>query len=365
MGYPANNIAKRGKLYVPSTNRLLIQQPAIYIGESSRGLYDNTPLNEEGASGVMKTGHWFVDGGIFTHLEADAFVVRRTKAQAENGAHLVSVHRYIGGYHRGRLGDLSVDRDPGAVYLIDLSSRVEGVQRQATMQNIFFPKAALGYDPDQHPPLITFPPSHPLGQLIFSRFSRLYDGLLHANEFDLDCFDQLVACLKLAMGADPNEGNLRQKARAAMYESICGFIEQRVDDWRLSVDMILKNFGVSRASLYRMFEPRGGVRQYISDRRLLRAILDISARPLRRGHIAAAAERWGFSSDANFNRAVRGAFGVTPGTLVSRPDPSPDAFETVHDPVDLHWKGETLRTRLSPMHLDQMVRPLHSPATRV
>lgn len=359
MGHQAELSAKRGKLYIPSTNRLLIQQPAMYIGESSRGLYDNTPLNEEGASGVMKTGHWFVDGGIFTHLEADAFVVRRTKAQAENGAHLVSVHRYIGGYHRGRLGELSADRDPGAIYLIDLSSRMEGVQRPATMQNIFFPKAALGYDPDQHPPLITFAPSHPLGRLIFSLFTKIYDGLLHSNEFDLDGFEQLVACLKLAMGADPNEGNLRQKARAAMYESICSYIERHVDDWELSVDAILKNFGVSRATLYRLFEPRGGVRQYISDRRLFRAILELSSGPLRRGDISAAAEKWGFSSDANFNRAVRREFGVTPGTLISTLDPTAEMFQSVDAPVDLHWKGEALRHRLSPMHLKQMFRPSH------
>ena len=69
-----------------------------------------------------------------------------------------------------------------------------------------------------------------------------------------------------------------------------------------------------------MFEDRGGVRQFISDRRLLRAEVDISEGPLLRGEIARAAEQWGFSSAANFNRAIRREFGVTPGSLINLPD---------------------------------------------
>lgn len=357
MRHAGKTSASRGKLYIPSTNRLLIQQPSIYIRDSMRGMYDNTPLQEADNTGVMKTAHWFVDGAIFTHLDTDAFMIGRNKAQSANGEHLVSVHRFVSGHMRGRLGDLSMDRDPGAVYMIDLSARVECVQRRSVMQNIFFPKAALGFHPDRHPPLVKFPRTHPLGRLINAQFAQLYDGLLGAHELDLDCFDQFVACLKLAMGANPNDGNLREKARAALFDQICRYIERNLQNWDLSVGLILRNFGVSRASLYRLFDHRGGVRQYISDRRLLSAVLDLAGRPLKRGDVSGAAEKWGFSSNANFNRAVRRAYGVTPGTLVETPAPDLGLFSDTRSAVDLHWRGEALRHRRSAANLAQMAPP--------
>lgn len=339
MGHQAESKPKRRKLYIPSVNRLRIEQPATFIRDSMGELYDNTPLNEEGGSGVMKTSHWFTESNIFVELTTDAFAVRRTKPQAENGASLVTVHRFVRGVHRGRLGDLSTDRDPGMVYIMDLSSRVEGIQRPATMQNIFFQKSALGFDPDRHPPMMAFPQSHPLGRLIYQLYATLFDRLFEANELDLDAFDQFVACLKVALGADPNECGLREKVRAALFDSICCHIERNIDDRDLSVDSILQNFGVSRASLYRLFGERGGVRQYISDRRLLHAVLDITARPLRRGDISAAAEKWGFSSDANFNRAVRREFGVNPGALVGLSASNCETSNPTDRFVDLSWNS--------------------------
>ena len=337
MGHQAGSSPKRRKLYIPSLRRLRVEQPARFIRESMRELYDNRPLNEEGGSGVMKTSHWFTESNIFVEASADAFAVRRSKAQSETGAHLLSVQRFVRGVHRGRLGDLSIDRDPGTVYLMDMSSRVEGIQRAATMQNIFFHKNELGFDPDRHPQFMAFPTASVLGRLIYELYSKLFDRLHQTNELDLDAFDQLVACLKLAMGTDSSHCGLREKARTALFESICCHIERNIGDPDFTVDTILQNFGVSRASLYRLFEDRGGVRQYISDRRLLHAVLDITARPLRRGDISAAAEKWGFSSNANFNRAVRREFGVTPGALIDVPASENVALKRTDTLVDLSW----------------------------
>lgn len=50
-------------------------------------------------------------------------------------------------------------------------------------------------------------------------------------------------------------------------------------------------------------------------------------------------ERWGFSSDANFNRAVKLAFGRPPGSLFKtgyRADMNGEARRPVNDPM-LDW----------------------------
>ncbi|MEM9842024.1 MAG: helix-turn-helix domain-containing protein, partial [Pseudomonadota bacterium] len=77
----------------------------------------------------------------------------------------------------------------------------------------------------------------------------------------------------------------------------------------------------SRAGLYRMFEQQGGVRHYITERRAVRAVLELSQGAQTRGAVQDAADRWGFSSGPNFNRVIKRMFGVTPGALLeAKPD---------------------------------------------
>lgn len=227
------------------------------------------------------------------------------------------VHRYVKGYVRSRMGDQNFDREPGSVYVLDLEHRIEGVQRPATVQGILIPKSVLRFHPDSHPPLLKLSTAHPMGQAIDAVFDNLFDGLLQANAIDQILLDRMIACLRVVMNTDLNDGDIRRRARDALTEVISSHVEANIDDWDLSVTTILRNFGVSRASLYRMFEARGGVRQFISDRRLLRAVLDLSKRPILRGDISAAADRWGFTSGVSFNRAVKREFGVSPASLIN------------------------------------------------
>ena len=106
----------------------------------------------------------------------------------------------------------------------------------------------------------------------------------------------------------------------AIANTIRRFIEQNLDSPELDVDLILKQFGVSRASLYRIFESANGVRQYISNRRLHRAVVELSEAPMERGRVGSIAEKWNFSSAGNFNRAVRREFDITPGNLFDLDD---------------------------------------------
>lgn len=303
------------RAYLPVRNTLLIAQPSKFMGDAIAVMYNITPLQSHLNTGHFSTRNWYALNSIFTDMKSDAFAVRRTKAQAEAGGHLVFVHRYASGSVRGRLGDLSMDRDPGSVYLLDQTSRLECIQFPNHTQGVFLPKSLLGFDPDMHAPLIRFPNQHAVGDLLDAQLSHIFRGLTHNDTVDIAAYYRLVACLRTALGSDTREGDVRRHARDAMAELICAFIEQRLGDWSLSVGSILTNFGVSRASLFRMFENNGGVRQYINDRRIYRAVLEISEGPLQRGQIASTAEKWGFSSDASFNRAVRREFGVTPGSI--------------------------------------------------
>lgn len=89
-------------------------------------------------------------------------------------------------------------------------------------------------------------------------------------------------------------------------------VDARLRDPTLDAAAIASDLGMSRATLYRVFKPVGGVAEYIRRRRLIAAAVDLSAAENRRRTIGEIGFRWGFGSEATFNRAFKAAFGITP-----------------------------------------------------
>lgn len=275
-------------------------------------------------------GHsWTAPGFALLNVQNAASVVERSRNKSENGAHLLSIQRYSGGRVHGFLDDLNVDRFPGNIYVFDLERRVKCVQFPNTAQFVLIPKSAIGYDPDKHPPLMSFPTHSPIGALLDAQLVTMFDQALSTNAVDSFAFEQLIALLKVGILSDDQDESVRRLARDSLRAMIQTHIEQNLTSPGLSVASILRVFGLSRASLFRMFETHGGVRKYIHDRRIFGAVLDLSKRPLPRGAIGRAAERWGFSSQANFNRSVHRIFGTSPGSLVNSNLPTLTPEETL------------------------------------
>lgn len=92
-------------------------------------------------------------------------------------------------------------------------------------------------------------------------------------------------------------------------------IDQHVGSACLTPRRICDLTGISRSSLYRMFEGVGGVANHIQQRRLqlVHAALCDPARAHER--ISTIAERFGFHCTSSFNRTFRRAYGMTPGEL--------------------------------------------------
>lgn len=325
----------------------MMEQPSEHIRDTMGVLYDFTPLKYHLNSGTQRTWLWRSDDCVFMKIDSDATAIRKTKAHAANGEHLLCIQRYVSGGVRGRIGDLNIDRGPGSINILDQASLLESIQRPASTQLVFIHKSALGYDPDVHPPFLKIMTDTPFGRLLDSLFQDVFHDLTQNKAVDLAILDQFKACLKIGMGADPKQGDLRRHARDALRGMICTHIEQNLEDPDLSVDSLLKAFGVSRASLYRMFEDRGGVRQFIRNRRLLNAVLDISCGPVLRGDIATAAEKWGFSTSADFNRSIRREFGVAPGSLVNLPIHDRGLFHPEAKLISLNRNVRNSFTRLN------------------
>lgn len=115
----------------------------------------------------------------------------------------------------------------------------------------------------------------------------------------------------------------RLEAREAVGEAVAGAILARVrrsidahlGDPELGPDLLCRLHGLSRARLYRLFEPIGGVADYIRRRRLRRAFLDLVAPAERDTRVATIGYRWGFANEATFSRAFKARFGLSPSEV--------------------------------------------------
>lgn len=98
----------------------------------------------------------------------------------------------------------------------------------------------------------------------------------------------------------------------ASFVTIWRFIDRNLMSRELSPEMIAKNFGLSRASLYRLFEPTGGIAGYIRKQRLRQTFQEITATELSNQRIGQIAYQFGFKNVSAFSRLFRSSYGMSP-----------------------------------------------------
>lgn len=128
----------------------------------------------------------------------------------------------------------------------------------------------------------------------------------------------------------------------ATFVSVRNFADQNLASPKLGPEMIARAFGLSRASLYRLFAPVGGVASYVREARLGQAYQQITSPRLADKRIGQIAQQLGFKNVGVFNRLFAAKFGLSPGEARAR------ALGGLGG--DLIWKGDgkggELRRRL-------------------
>lgn len=107
-----------------------------------------------------------------------------------------------------------------------------------------------------------------------------------------------------------NDPAARPNAEARLYVAR-SFIRDHLCEETLTPAQVARAANLSRATLYRLFEDRGGVRKYIQTLRLDRLKRRLS-NPFERQSVAALAYETGFASEHHANRRFKEAFGLPP-----------------------------------------------------
>jgi AraC-like DNA-binding protein len=156
--------------------------------------------------------------------------------------------------------------------------------------------------------------SHPLNAMLVSHLQALFAQAPSLNAADGAIAAKGTAALIAAFAGASDDGRdvIARSNSAATLRAFRQHIEKHLGDLDLGPESLCHRFGVSRATLFRAFEPMGGVRRYILQRRLARArrlIVDPAAAHRRVGSIAL---QCGFGNTSVFSRAFQRAFGLSP-----------------------------------------------------
>ena len=263
---------------------------------------------------------WLVDTIVFSETNQQGMASQRNAWQVDETGDQICLYRLIEGQSIGHVSDQPFEQKSGETLLIDYSNTMDVIQSACRVEAAYIPYESLNYDPEFGRALTKLDPESAIGRLIDAELTHMFNHLRQGNtSLPSSSIQRFLGCVSFALSPHLSLSDVRSQSQQALHRAILAYVEANLQSATLSVDSILANFGTSRASLYRMFDDEGGVRNYITRRRLLRALIEIAQNPKRRGQIHAAAERWGFSSDANFNRTVRRHFGMSPGTLFSQP----------------------------------------------
>lgn len=151
------------------------------------------------------------------------------------------------------------------------------------------------------------------GRLLADFMQSLRETLPKATAADAPLLSQALFGLLqvLVANGDPHSIDARDGTMTALQR----YIDANLGDPDLGVTSICAKYRMSRATLYRLFQDKGGVRGYILRRRLLACFQALSSEfQMKRGIFDIALD-YGFTSPSHFTTRFRDEFGMTPSEV--------------------------------------------------
>lgn len=242
---------------------------------------------------------------------------RSPKLIAQDGIDHFLLQIYRSGRNIGYCGKRPLHARPGDVFLLDLSQPLETSTDDFDNLTLVIPRTLLCRyleAPEKlHGRLL--PRESPLAKLLSEHLHALWRSASQATSEEAQAMSEGVTALAAAYFgqlAVPESAPAVQVASAA---AIRQYIAGHFADAHLTPEFLAARFHVSRAQIYRLFSPFGGVACYIREQRLKWCLAELSNPANRQRRIADIALAAGFSDESHFCRLFKQAFGASPGEI--------------------------------------------------
>lgn len=202
----------------------------------------------------------------------------------------------------------------GDMMMVDMTQPIETESTAYKSVDLVMPRRVLEpllVDPDAHggQRLLS---ADPLTALFRSHLLALYQAAPRMTEAQAMAVQGATLALAAAALNGAVDMDHASSVRAAAWLPVRRYIEDNLDHLDLSAEETAAQFGISRATVYRMMEGRGGFMSYVRLRRLHRcrdALIAPGNSHKTIGEIAAA---WGFLNASSFSTAFKELFDMSP-----------------------------------------------------
>ena len=275
----------------------------------TRDFYDTRPLGPEECFDAAASAHW-VDDLLLSRVRFDASTFWREPARfPSDESDFVTIQWYVTGSLRGRVGDRALYMAPDRVCVHDFAVPYRGWSENSEVWGLAIPRTRIA-DAEllrRRAPIISVPVGSPSGLMLTTALHTAWETVQRVPGGGSELASALVGLVNGVL--DPVARRLHDARLAAMKS----YLRRRLADPTLSGADLQQHFHYSRATVYRLFEPDGGVAHFIRDERLRRCYDDL-AHPDQGGRttVGGVAARWGYPDAAQFGRAFRSRYGQPP-----------------------------------------------------
>jgi len=258
-------------------------------------------------------------GSVFFGMSAFSRLRFRRGAQhpgSGDADHLL-VQLYLTGGYAGHNGYREVHVRPGDISLLDLGRELQTRAHASNVLSLVIPREQIyAYaDPGRIAYGSVLRADSAMGRMLGNHLLTAWREMRIALPEDMANIRHLLLCSVVGAFSDLAAGERRRRERITL-EAIRAYLAQHLME-QLEPEALCRRFSCSRAQLYRLFQPFGGVAAYIRGARLQRCWEELTeGRNGRKQRVFDVALRWGFTNQSHFNRLFRQAFGVTPGQAV-------------------------------------------------
>lgn len=218
-----------------------------------------------------------------------------------------------------------VEMGPGSIGVCDMAERERSdifaacAQRSSRCFILVLPRTLLS-------PLLWAPDSvgymviaghTPYGRLLGEHLVSVWRSVHRLSSRETEAVVRATTALIAGGVGVSTEGKvpLSNAYHTAKRAAIKRYIRENAGSPDLSVERLAGRFGLSRASLFRLFEAEGGPVHYMQKCRLDRALATLTSPAHRDRSIFNVALDCCFASEGSFIRAFRRTFGLTPGEM--------------------------------------------------
>jgi AraC-like DNA-binding protein len=241
---------------------------------------------------------------------------RKSLRIAQDSIDHYMIQLFMAGTMEMKLAGRSFRLPEGGLIAFDLAETLDSFDDDCDVLCIVIPRRRLSpllTKPDSQQGVRVDPTSGP-GLLLANYMTTLFSIVptLAPAEASLAA-RSLVDLVAFAFnGATLKAGDASKVVEQAALLRAQSYIKNHLANPHLGPDAVAEGLATSRAQLYRLFAPVGGVAEYIREQRLRRCLADLLSAAHAHRQIADIAYSWGFTEPTYFAKAFKQRFGRTP-----------------------------------------------------